>query len=263
MRQLWLNGTRMDSIPLLRQYFTHSEHHLRPTLCDQILEQCSSGALADWLSHQPELHGVLTQMEALGTITLAELRHCLLNGERPTPSQLAFLCNVPESWFSMALESHSSPDAIGEKRSRLMEYPWWDHMEPRLVTVSDWSHVITNREEFQAAMKKYRQRRDAQGHEPHGCSNSTETFYLCNTGTTYLWNLRTDDTGLRFVGCGNPTLWLDPRRFIPQINLNGQNLWLEGLTLRHIHTTKIVGSQDRIKQVSILHSSEREASYEY
>ncbi|MBQ5754588.1 MAG: hypothetical protein IIV90_02865, partial [Oscillospiraceae bacterium] len=65
MRQLWINGKRMDSLSQLRREFTDAPDETQDQLCRQLLEQAGSGALASWLGRQPEIDDDDRQSRAL------------------------------------------------------------------------------------------------------------------------------------------------------------------------------------------------------
>ena len=244
MRQLWIDGKRMDGIPFLRHTFSEAPLSEQPALCHQLLEQSISGALEDWLSAQPELHAVTSRMAAMDTVPLTALRDSLRRDETPAPQLLGILCGIPGQSFA-AIQDSFAPASLAQERQHFLErFPWWETMAPRMMTIADWSNVVTDQSQWSAALAKYR--------KSSHCTEAPETIYLCNTGSSYVLDLAEGDRGLRLIGCGTPRLWLNPRRYCSNIDFQRRGLYLEDLTLRVSKATRLTGTEHYWKNVTTM-----------
>lgn len=239
MRQLWINGARMDSIPLLRQAFAQADRDLRLEFGLQLTDQGRSGALGSWLSHQPELD-VLTS-EAL---ELCRLRDSLSAGEVPEAALLSLLTGAPEHCFQACRVSPAS-SMQEEKRSLLKAMAWWPQGATRLETASDWTYVVVSREQLTQALRKHR---ESQAYSGEGAN----TIFLCNAGAEFWLDLREHNRDLRFVGLGMPKVTVDPRQFRPHIDLNAQNLYFEDFDLVVPSATQASGLEGRLKNARLI-----------
>jgi len=239
MRQLWINGKRMDSITLLRREFTQANWDLRHELGSQLNEQCRSGALASWLNRQPELDAFTDE-----AAELCRLREELNANGIPSPALLSLLSGVPEACFQIR-EDLPTPNTEAEKLPQLQKLSWWDQAAARLRTVSDWTYVVLNREQLTLAMRKHR---STQAYSGEGVN----TIYLCNTGTEFWLDLRAHNRDLRFVGLGSPSASLDPRQFFPAVDLAAQNLYFEDLNLTIPAATQFFHLDERCKNVHLI-----------
>lgn len=239
MRQLWINGKRMDSIAILRREFTSATWDARRELCAQLTDQCLSGALGSWLERQPELD--LLSEEAMD---LTRLRDALSSARLPDPAMLSLLSGAPAACFETGGELPLQHDGK-EKRQQLQKLPWWPQASSRLQTVSDWAYVALNREQLSQAMRKHR---NAQSYSGEGIN----TIYLCNTGTEFWLDLREHNRNLRFVALGAPRVCMDPRHYLPHIDLGGQNLYFEGFDLVCPPSTQFSGLEGRSKEFHLI-----------
>lgn len=227
MRQLWINGKRMDSIHLLRLEFQAARQPgEREALCSQLLTQCNSGALASWLRRQPEPWLPASEQEKQHTMQLKKLLEALEKEQAAGQyaALLAVLCQTGAGEFEACAKT-----ALEEslpKRELLMRQPWW-HDEARTLSAvpdADWGNVVLNNLQLFTAMEKHRENRGE-------CTQALLKLYLCNTGEAFLLNLGPEIKNVWFIGCGAPLVRTDPRKRLTEIDMDTQNLYFENFEL--------------------------------
>lgn len=244
MRQLWINNKRMDGIAQLQQEFASADQAAVSKMCAQVLKQCEQdGSLIDWLMRQPERALPKNTKLPVNREIIEKLIKSLQ--EHPgTPDDvnlLAALCGIDAALFTDA----AIPDDGRDKKIKLLEKQLWWFMEDNVLDlVSDWSRVVTSSSELNEVLlnRKKMNQNEAQ----------QLTIYLCNTGSIYFFNPLVHAHSVRFIGCGNPELRLDPRQEYSVIDMDALQINLEDLTLRNSYGVHWKGWKEHTKNCMLI-----------
>ncbi|MBQ5755587.1 MAG: hypothetical protein IIV90_07935, partial [Oscillospiraceae bacterium] len=202
------------------------------------LEQAAGGALASWLGHQPEIDEDDRQSRALLALM-----------EETSAELLEALSGVPAARFETLLNGHKeNKNTNAQKKALLSAQAWWPQEKAELSTAADWSYVAATQEQLSLALRRHRQLL------PHS-GGGVNTIHLCAAGETFWLDLRKEDKNLRFVGHGAPLVRLDPRRYIPLLDLKQQQLHFEKLELLCQPGTEFSGWQENTRNCRLAGSN--------
>lgn len=248
MTQLWLNGRRMDSIPLLRRFMSacqDEETLLR--ILGELMRKYQAGRLAGWLIRQSE-----AQPQPALALRLNEEKTQipLLLSEPQIPVEeilpaLAELC-APEKALRekyLTLLNRILDEALldtlpgkAEKQQLIQNQAWYPSLS-KLFEHIDWDYVAADTEGLLAILQRVQQ-------EPH---SGQTAVYLCDTGKNYRIDQPLQLRRLRLIGCGRPKVYIASHNRNRKLDLVAQDLHVEGLIL--YRNGLILEGTERLKDI--------------
>lgn len=251
MMQLWLDGQRIDSVPLLRCFLDKhqsNEKALIRVLCE-LIRKYQSGQLSLWLARQSEAQAqsalVMAMSEEKSRLPLLLKQSDVVDGE--VLQALAELCaQEKKSWAEyrshlkkiLDEEPLDAMQADSDKQ-RLVQNQKWYHGMHKLFEHIDWNNVATNSESLMAILERIQTERHS----------GQTAVYLCDTGRNYRINQPTSLSGLRLIGCGNPSVYFASHNRGKTLNMKKQNLSFEGFVL--YPQGMILAGSDRLTDIVV------------
>ena len=244
MRQLWINNKRMDSIAQLQQEFAGADRISIDRMCAQMLRQCQTeGSLLDWLKCRPERALSRDTSMPVGKATIESLIKSLQEeAGTPDAALLSELCGIEAQHFhKIALPS----DGRTEKLALLEQQSWWPQTKELLQSVQDWTRVVVNNRQLEEILLQRSASSEAE-------NLPMQVLYLCNGGGSYFFNPLAFGRSVKFIGCGNPVVRLDPSHKYSDIDMIALNLQFEDLTLRNSYGLKWKGWDEQTQNCTLL-----------
>lgn len=252
MTFLWLNGTRMDSIPLLRSYLKKWDKTVRASACSELLKKYKAGALAGWIARQPEAQPSSQLLEAKNKTSgiqpsrIHELLDAPLKGTQDVLPILAELCMIELSDMEKILDSvlDETEDSDYEIFDLIKRQDWYKESKEmqELLNDVDREFVITDMDGFNMLAARYRFTEE----------NNTKqyTIYLCNTGSHFqlinpnrYWNLR-------IVGCGKPVIRFASQNRGEELDMKLHDLFFQDVILQ-LQGMILCGNEGRLPSVDL------------
>ena len=232
MTQLWLDGRRMDSIPLLRRFYEDCTEEVRRNVLRELVRKYRSGLLSRWLTHQHEARPQSKLAAALGGGKKSELEK-LLQTEKTAEevlSALAELCVQAEgarqdclALLQEIMEDDTAEDSeqLAKKRMLIENQAWYSGLKPLFAHV-DWNHVAVDTASFHAILLRMEEEAPA----------GQTTVYLCGTGSVYSIQHPLRMKKLRLVGCGDPVVRFSSLNRLKKLNMEQNELVFERFVLK-------------------------------
>lgn len=235
MQQLWIDGIRMDSIDCLQAMFCqHKDDEIKfQKICVSVMERYHDGTLKRWLSRQEEMYILRERNRKM------QLEPLLDNGkdERIPYEALAALCGIPKEAF-LYINCGGQEELRDKKIEELKKQSWWPAYESLFGAVKRWELVVLNGLHMDQALEYVR----SNGQGPYD-------IYICNTKEMdkkyYSLNLK----GLKnvsIIGVEKPKI-LHVQTESSAINLEKQNIYLEGLVLKFFSDFRGMSGEDHMK----------------
>lgn len=232
MTQLWLDGRRMDSIPLLRRFMDECQEEQRSRrLLSELIKRYQSGSLSAWMTRQNEARpmsqlaqkglGVETQLHILTQTPPKPVREvlpvladlCAQEKEK----QREYLARLEEIVEDELLD----PRQLNKEKQELIEKQAWYSGQHSLFAHIDWNNVAIDSMSFSSILQRIKR----ESPKPQ------TTIYLCNIGNIYMLHHPLEMQNVRLVGCGNPTVHVDSVNRQKELNMTKQELVFENFVL--------------------------------
>lgn len=252
MTYLWLNGNRMDSIPLLRSYLQNCDEASRTSACAELLKKYKAGVLAGWIARQAEAQPVSQLMRGLNQAggtppsRIPELMDAPVKDTQSVLPILAELCMIDLLDMEEMLESVSEEleESNDETFALIQKQSWYQASKQMQELLRDVNRefVITDISTFHTLADRY----------DFADKNRTKqhTVYLCNTGKPFQLSNPNRYWNLRFVGCGNPMMRFGSHNRGQELDLELHDMMFQDLVL-HLQGVRLSGTEGRLPGVEM------------
>ncbi len=252
MTYLWLNGNRMDSIPLLRIYLKNCDEAARRSACSELLKKYKAGALVGWIARQEEAQPLSELLKANNRATgIQPSRIHELMDNPPIDTQtvlpiLAELCMIDLCDMQKLLDSMlDEPDEIESSIDELVKAQRWykeSKQMQELLSDVDREFVITDLTCFNMLAERY--------HFSDKNRVKQYSIYLCNTGNIFQLSNPCRYWNLRIVGCGTPIIRFGSQNRGQKLDMELQNIIFQDIILQ-LQGMILTGSEGRLPGVDL------------
>lgn len=252
MTYLWLNGTRIDSIPLLRSYLKNCDKTDRASACFELLKKYKAGALAGWIARQVEAQPSSELLKAKNMTSgvqpsrIHELLDTPLKGTQDALPILAELCMIELCDMEKMLDGVlDETEDLGHEIFDLIKMQHWykeSKQIQELLNDVDQEFIITDMNGFNMLADRYR----------FSEKNNTRqyTVYLCNTGSHFQLSNPNRYWNLRIVGCGKPVIRFGSQNRGQKLDMELHDLFFQDVTLQ-LQGMILSGNEGRLPGVDL------------
>ena len=234
MIQLWLDGKRIDSIPMLRETFLSRDEEGKITLCSELLEKTANGFFILWLENCLETrvrgNGLERQQDAaIGILLLEQYRETLLKEAEPASlsaaakEAVARICDIDVNIVEKSSVKTESWISRQELLKMLEKKDWYQkdaRIKRTLENISD-ARLAINTSSLNRIINNTVRR-----HQRYFTD-----LYLLNIDDVFTIRDLDGLYNIRLVGFGNPIVHFSPLLRGEKIDMTKRNIKFEGFQL--------------------------------